>query len=140
MRAFWIAAATVTALASPTLAENGDIYRCVMDGFRHGSPSSSPDPAFVEGNMRKTFDIFDLGNRYKVIANTKDFRPATDEYEILRRDLIATIAIDKSALNSLDGLVLYDPPENAPDQRVKATITRQGSSSVNVWYLSCISL
>ena len=140
MRRFSLILAAIIMAVGQAAADDGDVYRCTMDGFRHGSPESRPDPAFVEGNMRKTFDIFDLGDRYSVITKSKDFRPATDEYEILARDLIATMAIDKSALSSIDSLVLYDPPENADNQQVKATISKQGSSYVNVWYLSCVSL
>ena len=116
-------------------AGEGDVLRCVVADFRYGGPDDGPDPAFEAVNRAKIFDIVERRDRFTVIMHSDQAEPATNEYMIIERTGVSTIAAEAPIVFSKT-LVVSDDPDPR-DGQIKATIVLQGESFVNIWYLDC---
>ncbi|RUW85307.1 hypothetical protein [Mesorhizobium sp. M1E.F.Ca.ET.063.01.1.1] len=125
----------------PAMAADGDIYRCVVADFNAFSPTSSKDTAFEMLNRNKTFDVFELRNKFTVVSNSnsKAFTSDSTDYDTIGDDVLGARAIAKSSI-SIDTFILGRSGQEVDANRYEATITTQSSDYVNTWFLTCIGV
>lgn len=116
------------------LPAEGNSYRCQVIGFHQ--VSDRQDAAFQDQNMQKVFDVFDLGDRFKVVMNSRSFKSGVTEYADVKRGVLVTTASEAST-SGQGTFAIESSPKSEP---VSATIALQSSDFVNVWRLQCIRL
>ncbi|MBY6152023.1 hypothetical protein KUV47_02260 [Vannielia litorea] len=118
--------------AAPALAET---YACTVEAF---TTFSQDDTAFIEANLRKTYELTPQRNSVTLTMRSADFEGYTATYAVTRRDLLDTFA-QREDRASVDLLVLPPRPADEIDREGKfnVTLTAQGNHYTNSWLLTC---
>lgn len=121
------------------MADDGDIYRCLVEDFISHKPEPSTDRTFVQNNREKTFDVFELADRFSVVSNSKIFDSSTTEYSKTEDGVLGAFGVAESRISS-DTFSIGRTDDEQRNNRYSANIVKQSPFSVNTWFLMCVKI
>ncbi|WP_247997477.1 hypothetical protein [Brucella tritici] len=137
MRTFFYIGVAAILASSTALAENGDVLKCTVSNFTNNSNEGTTDKNFVEANMQKVFDIIESKQSFIVVGRSKEIKPYTTDFKLLKDGVLGAFAIADSIVGLETLAVSRSAGKNEP---VTASISLQSSNSINSWFLTCAKL
>lgn len=126
-------------ISAPAYAKDADILRCTVSNFTSISHSGTEDAGFVTLNKNKTFDIFELSDKFIVMSNSKEFKSTSTEYKKIHDGILGVYSLSDSVI-SIDTLVVSRSVEEKSSNRLTASVVHHSSYGVNSWYLTCVQI
>lgn len=135
---FLICAALILATTEAAWSANGDSYTCTVLDFSQNNPYFGFDKDFDTLNRSKTFDIMELGDRFKVSAKARSEDMGQTDYIIINRAYYSTSAVEVD-ITGVGTFSIDNERRQKLTGKTNAVVTTESPNSVNVWYLSCSS-
>jgi len=130
-----VVAVLALGVATSVDAGQGDTYHCQVLDYRVFG-TGSDDTARVASNLKKTFEVHQLEDSFRLISVSNGQFMTSDDYILVFDGSDASYSV--SIPSSYIGTFVIDRSRDASGvSNFKASITKHDTGAIQSWFLSC---